>query len=188
VYDTSHKYWRLYVFYTNGKIEQTKKLDPVTFRDLDSSFVYHLNGKVAWIFPYTDSGYLSGRLMGYYASGSIWREAYYYRNFRTGTWKEYYSNGRIKSISHYQISNEDSAFFRPLTSRDYQNGFAEPESFTWGEEDFLKIDNDVISGKTKFEFTTLVSKKTGVWKTYDSTGKIVSKTNYKRGMKTSASK
>jgi antitoxin component YwqK of YwqJK toxin-antitoxin module len=75
-----------------------------------------------------------------------------------------------------------------LTSEDFKNGFAEPESFTWGEEDSLKIDNSLLSGKTTFEFTTLISKKTGVWKTYDSSGKIVSKTNYKNGIKKAANK
>ena len=188
VYDSGNTYWRLYKLYPGGKIEQTQKLNPVTFLDNDTSFVYHPNGKIAWIFPWTDSGFLSGRLTGYYENGSIMRESYYYRQFRTGTWKDYYSNGQIKSISHYQISKEDSGFLRKLTSGDYQKGFAETESFSWGENDSLKINNIVLSGHTKFEFPTLISKKDGVWETYDSTGKIISRKNYKPASKRSDEK
>lgn len=179
VHDTSHNYWRLYEFYTSGKIERTRKLDPVTFRDIDTSFVYHPNGKVAWIFPYiSDSGFRTGQLTGYYENGSIMKESQYYRDFRTGTWKEYYLNGQIKSISHYEISKEDSMFLRKLTFEDYKSGFAETESFMWGESDSLQIGNTIFFGKTVSEFATLVSRKTGVWKTYDSTGKLISRKKY----------
>ena len=180
VYDTSIKYWRLYKFYPSGQLEQTQKLNGVTFNDNDTSFVYHPNGKIAWIFPYTDSGFITGGLIGYYQNGSIMRESYYYRHFRTGTWKEYYSNGQIKSISHYQISKEDSVLLRKLTPEDYQKGFAEIESFSWGENDSFRINNIIFLGLTKFEFTTLISRKTGVWKTYDYTGKLISRKNYKK--------
>jgi antitoxin component YwqK of YwqJK toxin-antitoxin module len=180
VYDTNNKYWRLYKFYPDGKLEQTEKLNPVTFFDNDTSFAYHPNGKIAWIFPYTDSGFLTGRLTGYYENGLIMRESYYYRQFRTGTWKEYYPNGQIKSVSHFEISKEDSVFYRGLTSEDYQNGFAEPDSFSWGEHDSLRIGNTLFLGQTKTEFTTLISKKTGVWKTYDSTGKLICRKNYNK--------
>ena len=180
VYDTGNKCWRVYKFYPDGKLEQTEKLNPVTFLYNDTSFVYHPNGKIAWIFPWTDSGLLTGRLTGYYENGSVMRESYYYRIFRTGTWKEYYPNGQIKSISHYQISKEDSVFHRQLTTEDYKKGFAETESFLWGENDSLRIDNTLFLGKTRCEFTTLISKKTGVWESYDSTGKLISRKDYKK--------
>ena len=180
VYDTSNKYWRLYKFYPSGKIEQTQKLNPLTFLDNDTSFVYHPNGNIAWIFPYTDSGFISGRLTGYYENGSIMRESHYYRNFRTGTWKDYYPNGQIKSISHYQISKEDSVFLRKLTSEDYQKGFAERELFSWGKNDSLRNNNTIFYGQTKFEFAALISKKTGVWESYDSTEMLISRKNYKK--------
>ncbi len=188
VYDTGNSYWRLYKLYPSGKIEQTQKLNPVTFLDKDSSVVYHPNGKIAWIFPYTDSGFITGRIIGYYENGSIKKESHYYRNFRAGMWKDYYSNGQIKSTSYYQISKEDSVFLRHLTSGDYQKGFAETESFSWGENDSLKIDNTVLSGYTKFEFPTFISKKNGVWETYDSTGKIISRKNYNPAPKRSDEK
>lgn len=188
VYDTGNKCWRLYKFYPGGKIEQTQKLNPVSFLDNDTSFVFHPNGKIAWIFPYTDSGFLTGSLTGYYENGSIMKESHYYRYFRTGTWKEYYPNGQIKSIAHYQISKEDSVFLRNLTPGDYQKGFAETDSFSWGENDAFKINNIVFSGKTKFEFPSLISKKTGVWETYDSTGKLISRKNYKPAPKRSDEK
>jgi antitoxin component YwqK of YwqJK toxin-antitoxin module len=105
--------------------------------------------------------------------------SHYYRQFRAGTWKEYYANGQLKSIAYYQISKEDSVFLRRLTSEDYKKGFAETESFSWGEHDSLKINNTIFSGKTKFECTTLISKKTGVWETYDSTGKLISRKDCK---------
>ncbi len=178
--DSSHKCWQLYEFYTTGKIERTRKLDAITFRDNDTSFVYHPNGKVAWVFPYiSDSGFLTGHLFGYYENGSIIRESQYYRHFRTGTWKEYYPNGQIKSISHYQISKEDSVFNRTLTFEDYKNGLAETESFEWGEKDYLQIDNTIFTGKTKFELASLISKKIGIWKTYDSVGKLILRKKYK---------
>ncbi len=82
VYDSGNTYWRLYKLYPGGKIEQTQKLNPVTFLDKDSSVVYHPNGNIAWIFPYTDSGFLTGRLTGYYENGSIKRESHYYRTFQ----------------------------------------------------------------------------------------------------------
>ncbi|HET6999934.1 MAG TPA: hypothetical protein VFI33_01410 [Puia sp.] len=179
VYDSVNKYWRIYKFYPGGQIEQTQKLNPVSFLDNDTSFVYHPNGKIAWIFPYTDSGFITGRLVGYYENGAIKSESQYYRYFRTGTWKDYYINGQIKSISHYQISKEDSVFLRRLTSEDYQKGFAVTELFSWGESDSLRINNTIFSGQTKFEFATLISKKTGVWESYDSTGKLILRKNYK---------
>jgi antitoxin component YwqK of YwqJK toxin-antitoxin module len=107
------------------------------------------------------------------------RESQYYRDFRTGTWKEYYLNGQIKSISHYQISKEDSVFCRRLTLENYKNGFAETESLVWGETDSLEINNTIFFGKTKFEFATFISKKTGVWKIYDYTGKLILRKKYK---------
>jgi hypothetical protein len=180
VYDTSLNFWHLYEFYTNGKIERTRKLDPVTFCNNDTSFVYHPNGKIAWIFPFTsDSGFLTGHLIGYYENGLVMRESQYYRHFRTGTWKEYYLNGKIKSISHYQISKEDSAFYRTMTSEDYKKGFADTESFEWGETDSLEINDTLFTGKTKLEFATFISKETGVWKTYDSKGKLILRKKYK---------
>ena len=179
VYDTGNKCWRVYKFYPDGKLEQTEKLSPVTFLYNDTSFVNHPNGIIAWIFPWTDSGFLSGRLIGYYENGSVMKESYYYRQFRTGTWKEYYPNGKIKSISHYQISKEDSVFRRQLTDDDYQKGVAISESFSWGENDSLRISNTLFLGKTRIEFATLISTKTGVWEFYDSTGKLISRKKYK---------
>jgi hypothetical protein len=172
-YDSVHKYWRYYSFYETGQIELTKKLDPISYWAIDTSLVYHRNGKVAWIFPYTDSGYLTGKLIGYYQDGSIKREAYYYRSFRTGTWKEYYQNGKPKSISYYEITPEDSLLLvKEVTTKDRQNSFAQSETFTWGELGSKILYDNLLEGQTRFTITTFVSKKTGVWKTFDSSGNL----------------
>lgn len=170
-YDSLNKYWKLYGFYETGQIESTRKLSPVYFWDIDTSIIYHRNGKIAWIFPYTDSGFLTGKLTGYYKDGVIKREAYYYRRFRTGTWKEYYPDGKTKSISQYEITPKDSAFvFRMPTPEDDKMGFDktayfldyEPEYFNWGErEPYDTIVNNGIQygGPTRLTISTLISKK-----------------------------
>lgn len=186
-YDSLRKYWKLYGFYENGQIESTRELSPIYFWDVDTYIIYHRNGKVAWIFPYTDSGFLTGKLIGYYKDGTIKREAYYYRGFRTGTWKEYYQNGKINSISQYEITPKDSAFaFRMPTNEDYKKDFAkpeyvlnyEPEYFWWGEREPYDtiFENGVrYGGPTLLTSSTLISKKTGKWKTYDFSGKLRNK-------------
>ncbi len=172
-YDSVNKYWRYYSFYETGQIELTRKLDPIHYWNIDTSLVFHRNGKVAWIFPYTDIGYLTGKLIGYYQDGSIKHEAFYYRSFRTGTWKEYYQNGKSKSVSYYEITPEDSLLLvKNLTTKDRQNGFAQTETFTWGELSSKILYDNLLDGQTRFTTTTFVSKKTGIWKTLDSSGNI----------------
>ncbi len=172
-YDLANKHWNYYEFYETGQIQRTRTLDPNNYQDTDTCIVYHRNGKVAWLFPYTDSGFLNGKLIGYYQNGSIKREAYYYRNFRTGTWREYYQNGKLKGISYYAIIPRDSiANISELTTKDYQNGFAQSESFTWGELSSRTLYDNLLEGQTRFTTTTLISSKTGKWKTYDSSGKV----------------
>jgi antitoxin component YwqK of YwqJK toxin-antitoxin module len=172
-YDLAGKHWNYYEFYENGQIQRTKILDPINFQNADTCIVYHRNGKVAWLFPYRDSSFLNGKLIGYYQNGSIKREAYYYRNFRTGTWKEYHQNGKLKSISYYAIMPRDSiANIIELTTKDYQNGFAQSETFTWGELSSKTLYDGLLEGQTRFTTTTLISSKTGIWKTYDSSGEV----------------
>ncbi len=183
-YDSFNNNWRLYGFYETGQIESTRKLSPVYFWDIDTAIIYHRNGKLAWIFPYTDSGHLNGKLTGYYKDGSIKREAYYYRGFRTGTWIEYYQKGKTKSISYYEITQKDSAFVFHLPPTEFEkyrlDSLAyiqnhESEYFSWGEKepnDTFSYNGVIYGGTTKFTTATLISKKTGKWKTFDSSGKI----------------
>ena len=183
-YDSLNKYWRYYSFYETGQMELSRELSPIYFWDVDTSIVYHRNGNIAWIFPYTDSALLTGKLIGYYQDGSIKREAYYYRGFRTGIWKEYYPNGKTKSISNYEITPEDSAFVYHMPVKDDKNGFTLPkyvpqwesEYFSWGESDsdYTSHYNVVYNG-TRFITSTFISKKTGKWKTYDFSGKLRAK-------------
>ena len=70
-YDSVNKHWNYYELYETGQIQRTRKLDPICYWDVDTSMVYHRNGKIAWIFPYTDSGFLNGKLIGYFQNSSI---------------------------------------------------------------------------------------------------------------------
>lgn len=178
IYDSLHKYWKYYGFYESGQIELSKILDSTHFIDTDTTIIYHRNGKIAWIIPFVDSGFLTGKLIGYYQDGSIKREANYYRSFRTGTWKEYFENGKLKAVSYYKITDLDSTYYRNLTAEDYKNGFVETERFTWDDIDFSKVQDSFQTGNKSFEAPTLISKRIGIWKTYDSTGKIISAINY----------
>jgi antitoxin component YwqK of YwqJK toxin-antitoxin module len=111
--------------------------------------------------------------------GSVKREGFYYKNFRTGEWREYYPNGALKSESYYNISKSDSLFNRQLTERDYKN-IVHFDTLTWGEADSSIIKKGTFYSPTIFNFPYLVSNKTGVWKTYDSNGNLFSKINYVR--------
>lgn len=186
-YDSTHKYWKLFNFYESGQIESIRKLSPVYFWDIDTFIVYHRNGNVAWILPHTDSNFITGKITGYYKDGTIKLEAYYYRGFRTGTWKEYYQNGKTKSISYYAITPKDSAHIYRLPAHDDDKDssfkredrpYFEQEFYTWGKpepDDTATYNGVLYSDQTSLILTSYISQKTGNWKTYDPFGKKRSK-------------
>jgi antitoxin component YwqK of YwqJK toxin-antitoxin module len=177
-YDSAQKCWQLYEFYPNGELSSRRKLDPVTFQDCDSRVTYNPNGRIAWILPHKD-GFVSGKFEEFDTTGQLKKTGYYYRSFKTGTWQEFFPDGKLMSESYYSLSKEDSTFYRQLTKEDYERSFAAKETLSWGEPvDTTNRPSNTGYYPASHTFTYLVSSKTGIWKQYDTNGKLIRRINY----------
>lgn len=110
-YDSFTNKWYIYNIY-KGNILRFLIYHGNGIWRVDSSIVYYYNGNIAYILSYGqyhDSFTAHhGRFSSFYESGTKNRVSYYYFGVKSGIWKEFYENGKLKSHTEYLLSSQDS--------------------------------------------------------------------------------
>jgi len=121
---------------------------------------YYQTGTISSLCFYKNDT-LNGKWKTFYEDGDIWFKGKYKNNGKKGMWKEFYSNGNIKSKGRYCMDikpinvNEDNVIL-----------------LKWK---FPEIDFRALGEGYTLDF------KSGKWKYFDETGKIVKEEYYEKG-------
>jgi len=177
-FDQSCQCWRLYNLHPNGKTASITKLDTVNFQPLDSMIAYYASDQIAFVLPYR-KGYIWGDFVAYHPLGQVRQTGNYYRGFKSGRWVEYYPNGQMQSERFYALSRKDSTFQDSLIFDHFNHSSAIVEKLVYGEPDSVKSMTPGYGyNRISYEFKVLIPARTGTWKQYTETGRVISKNRY----------
>ena len=118
----------------------------------------------------TDGNAKTGRWISFYTDspGQIEREGFYENNRKTGIWKAYYKNGKLKSEITY-VNNQPDGYAKLY----YDNGKLSEEGFWKGTKWVGQYKYYHENGNTAYEWSFNENgKRTGVQKYYHENGKL----------------
>lgn len=120
-----------------------------------------------------------GKWIARFENGKVKRTGYYKRNLPVGTWEEYYSTGKIKSIRNYAILEDGGELMSCLSGtyqEFYQNGNPKTNGFYVAVlttvNDTITV-NDPVTGQDinkLMPHKKLKANKLGNWETFTETG------------------
>ena len=138
---------------------------------------YNINGTPAILYS-SKHGVPYGLFEEHYKDGQLKRAGYYYNGYRTGTWKDYYTNGKLAAVYAYRLSKVDSTGERDLSWMNKDSLHILYYHFQLGEVDSSLGEYLQFINITKFDLPYLESTPSGVGITYDERGKKKSKERY----------
>jgi antitoxin component YwqK of YwqJK toxin-antitoxin module len=176
--------WTVTGYGANGKIDNICYYDSTGSRRQGTYIIFDENGQVGYILHYKNK-LLNGPIYLFYPNGRLRLQGFAYNNYESGTWKEYYPNGELKSIKNYYISKLDSidSNYSERKKQDFMNlyygQFNEKEymdSLVAGK--FPDIDSFYNVDFYKDHHVIDCGLKDGCWYYYNYKGSLIRKVHY----------
>ncbi len=108
VFDSAKNYYLVYHLENNGDTMVVERIDTDGFSEIDTTFGYHPNSKIAFWRAY-ENGQKHGRFEVYDSLGNVLYTGEYYKGVRIGKWYTLSQRGKIIDEVIYKYNLSDSS-------------------------------------------------------------------------------